>query len=111
MKAAALCVTRRTETVPKDEIQHTNRQLYSSRLSSPLLPLSATDQSQLLKSSQLSKPNIAMYICPIPLGWVGSDLLDQVSVVMEQTLRLFHHCGVPTEDLDFINCDGPVMHG
>ncbi|CAM9710911.1 unnamed protein product, partial [Ectocarpus sp. 8 AP-2014] len=36
---------------------------------------------------------------------------SKVSVVMEQTLRLFHHCGVPVEDVDFINCDGPVMHG
>ncbi|CBJ33088.1 Aldehyde Dehydrogenase [Ectocarpus siliculosus] len=36
---------------------------------------------------------------------------SKVSVVMEQTLRLFHHCGAPVEDVDFINCDGPVMHG
>ncbi|CAN0159314.1 unnamed protein product [Ectocarpus fasciculatus] len=36
---------------------------------------------------------------------------SKVSVVMEQTLRLFHHCGMPVEDVDFINCDGPVMHG
>lgn len=35
----------------------------------------------------------------------------KVAVVMEQALRLLHHCGVPMEDLDFINCDGKVMHG
>lgn len=36
---------------------------------------------------------------------------SKVAVVMEQALRLLHHCGVPMEDLDFINCDGKVMHG
>lgn len=35
---------------------------------------------------------------------------SRVSVVMEQTIRLLHACGMPMEDLDFINCDGPVMH-
>ena len=35
----------------------------------------------------------------------------QVSIVMEQTLRLLHQCGMPTEDVDFINCSGGVMHG
>lgn len=35
----------------------------------------------------------------------------QVSIVMEQTIRLLHQCGMPTEDMDFINCDGAVMHG
>lgn len=34
----------------------------------------------------------------------------RVSVVMEQMLKLLHHCGMPKHDLDFINCDGPVMH-
>lgn len=38
-------------------------------------------------------------------------LVRQVSVVMEQAIRLFHLCGVPAEDIDFINCDGSVMHG
>lgn len=36
---------------------------------------------------------------------------SQVSVVMEQALRMLHECGMPMEDLDFINCDGNVMHG
>ncbi|CAN0278158.1 unnamed protein product, partial [Laminaria digitata] len=36
---------------------------------------------------------------------------SKVSIVMEQTIRLLHHCGMPTEDIDFINCDGGVMHG
>ncbi|CAM9559491.1 unnamed protein product [Ascophyllum nodosum] len=36
---------------------------------------------------------------------------SKVSVVMEQTIRLLHHCGMPMEDMDFINCDGSVMHG
>lgn len=45
-------------------------------------------------------------------SWVRfACLVDQVSVVMEQAIRLFHLCGVPAEDIDFINCDGPVMHG
>lgn len=35
---------------------------------------------------------------------------SKVAVVMEQALRLFHACGMPLEDVDFINCDGPVMH-
>lgn len=36
---------------------------------------------------------------------------SKVSIVMEQTIRLLHHCGMPTEDIDFINCSGGVMHG
>lgn len=35
---------------------------------------------------------------------------SRVSVVMEQALRLLHHCGLPKEDVDFINCDGQTMH-
>lgn len=35
---------------------------------------------------------------------------SRVSVVMEQMLRLLHACGLPTSDVDFINCDGHVMH-
>ena len=27
-----------------------------------------------------------------------------------QALRLLHVCGLPLEDVDFINCDGAVMH-
>ena len=30
------------------------------------------------------------------------------SVVMEQTLRLLHACGMPREDVDFLNADGPA---
>lgn len=29
---------------------------------------------------------------------------------MEQALRLLHSCGMPMEDVDFINCDGPTMN-
>jgi len=25
-------------------------------------------------------------------------------------IRLLHHCGLPLEDLDFINCDGKTMN-
>jgi len=33
------------------------------------------------------------------------------SVIMEQMLRLLHHCGMPMEDVDFINNqDGKTMH-
>jgi 1-pyrroline-5-carboxylate dehydrogenase len=35
---------------------------------------------------------------------------SKVSVVMEQALRLLHWCGMPLEDVDFINCDGSTMH-
>jgi 1-pyrroline-5-carboxylate dehydrogenase len=35
---------------------------------------------------------------------------QRVSVVMEQMLRLLHYSGLPLDDVDFINCDGPVMH-
>ena len=31
------------------------------------------------------------------------------SVVLEQYLRLLHHCGAPVTDCDLINCDGPTM--
>lgn len=33
----------------------------------------------------------------------------KVSVVMEQAIRMLHACGLPKEDLDFINGGGPVM--
>jgi hypothetical protein len=29
---------------------------------------------------------------------------------MEQMLRLLHSCGLPVEDVDFINCDGKTMN-
>lgn len=35
---------------------------------------------------------------------------SRVAVVMEQMLRLLHHCGMPLNDVDFINSDGPTMH-
>lgn len=33
---------------------------------------------------------------------------EQVSVVMDQFLRLLHHCGMDPADVDFLNCRGPV---
>lgn len=33
---------------------------------------------------------------------------EKVSVVMEQFLLLLHHCGMPTSDVDFLNCRGEV---
>lgn len=36
--------------------------------------------------------------------------LPQVSIVMEQMLRLLHDCGLPKEDVDFINSDGKTMN-
>jgi 1-pyrroline-5-carboxylate dehydrogenase len=46
--------------------------------------------------------------------YMGNKVLmkcdSKVSVVMEQTLRLFHECGMPMSDVDMINCDGPEMH-
>lgn len=35
---------------------------------------------------------------------------SKVSVVMEQMLRLLHHCGMPLDDVNFINSDGQTMH-
>ena len=34
---------------------------------------------------------------------------SRVSIVMEQFLRLMHACGMPTEDVDLIHCDGQIM--
>ncbi|XP_058074885.1 delta-1-pyrroline-5-carboxylate dehydrogenase 12A1, mitochondrial isoform X2 [Magnolia sinica] len=34
----------------------------------------------------------------------------KVSIVMEQMLRLLHDCGLPMEDVDFINTDGLTMN-
>lgn len=46
--------------------------------------------------------------------YMGNKVLlktdSKVSVVMEQMIRLLLHSGMPKEDLDFINCDGKVMH-
>ena len=33
---------------------------------------------------------------------------EKCSLVMEQFLRLLHHCGMPKEDVDLLNCQGPV---
>jgi len=33
---------------------------------------------------------------------------EQVSIVMEQFLRLLHHCGMEKTDVDLLNCRGPV---
>jgi len=33
---------------------------------------------------------------------------EQVSIVMEQFLRLLHHCGMDMADVDFLNCRGPI---
>jgi len=33
---------------------------------------------------------------------------ENVSIVMEQFLRLLHHCGMSSNDVDFLNCRGPV---
>ncbi|CAI7785636.1 unnamed protein product, partial [Closterium sp. NIES-53] len=48
----------------------------------------------------------ALYMGNKPLLKVDS----KVAVVMEQALRLLHACGMPHADVDYINCDGPVMH-
>lgn len=34
---------------------------------------------------------------------------SKVSIVVEQFIRLLHYAGMPEEDLDFVNCHGPVM--
>lgn len=35
---------------------------------------------------------------------------SKVAVVMEQFLRLLHACGLPREDVDMLNCDGPTAN-
>ena len=35
---------------------------------------------------------------------------SKVAIVMEQTLRFLHYCGLPMNDVDFINSDGTTMH-
>ncbi|CAL4902058.1 unnamed protein product [Urochloa decumbens] len=48
----------------------------------------------------------ALYMGNKPVLKVDS----KVSVVMEQMLRLLHECGLPAEDMDFINSDGITMN-
>lgn len=48
----------------------------------------------------------ALYMGNKPLLKVDS----KVSIVMDQMLRLLHHCGLPKEDVDFINSDGKTMN-
>ncbi|ESQ31669.1 hypothetical protein EUTSA_v10003935mg [Eutrema salsugineum] len=48
----------------------------------------------------------ALYMGNKPLLKVDS----KVSIVMEQMMRLLHHCGLPVEDVDFINSDGKTMN-
>ena len=46
--------------------------------------------------------------------YMGNKVLlktdSKVAVVMEQALRLLHDCGLPLDDVDYINCSGPVMN-
>nr|AMJ39521.1 aldehyde dehydrogenase 12A1 [Bixa orellana] len=48
----------------------------------------------------------ALYMGNKPIVKVDS----KVSLVMEQMMRLLHHCGLPVEDVDFINSDGKTMN-
>ncbi|KAJ4712155.1 aldehyde dehydrogenase 12A1 [Melia azedarach] len=48
----------------------------------------------------------ALYMGNKPILKVDS----KVSVVMEQMMRLLHSCGLPVEDVDFINSDGKAMN-
>uniref|UniRef100_A0A1J3D2S8 Delta-1-pyrroline-5-carboxylate dehydrogenase 12A1, mitochondrial n=1 Tax=Noccaea caerulescens TaxID=107243 RepID=A0A1J3D2S8_NOCCA len=48
----------------------------------------------------------ALYMGNKPLLKVDS----KVSIVMEQMMRLLHYCGLPLEDVDFINSDGKTMN-
>lgn len=48
----------------------------------------------------------ALYMGNKPILKVDS----KVSIVMEQMLRLLHDCGLPKEDVDFINSDGMTMN-
>ncbi|XP_050376092.1 probable aldehyde dehydrogenase [Argentina anserina] len=48
----------------------------------------------------------ALYMGNKPILKVDS----KVSLVMDQMLRLLHYCGLPVEDVDFINSDGKTMN-
>ncbi|KAF8390248.1 hypothetical protein HHK36_024773 [Tetracentron sinense] len=48
----------------------------------------------------------ALYMGNKPILKVDS----KVSIVMEQMIRLLHACGLPMEDVDFINSDGKTMN-
>ncbi|KAL8091438.1 delta-1-pyrroline-5-carboxylate dehydrogenase 12A1, mitochondrial [Apium graveolens] len=48
----------------------------------------------------------ALYMGNKPVLKVDS----KVCIVMEQMLRLLHKCGLPMEDVDFINSDGKTMN-
>ncbi|KAH1114742.1 hypothetical protein J1N35_008120 [Gossypium stocksii] len=48
----------------------------------------------------------ALYMGNKPVLKVDS----KVSIVMEQMMRLLHYCGLPAEDVDFINSDGKTMN-
>jgi 1-pyrroline-5-carboxylate dehydrogenase len=48
----------------------------------------------------------ALYMGNKPVLKVDS----KVSIVMEQMIRLLHDCGLPAEDVDFINSDGITMN-
>lgn len=48
----------------------------------------------------------ALYMGNKPVLKVDS----KVSIVMEQMIRLLHQCGLPVEDVDFINSDGKTMN-
>lgn len=34
---------------------------------------------------------------------------SRTSFPLEQWIRMLHHCGLPKEDMDFLQADGPVM--
>nr|XP_011464382.1 PREDICTED: delta-1-pyrroline-5-carboxylate dehydrogenase 12A1, mitochondrial isoform X2 [Fragaria vesca subsp. vesca] len=48
----------------------------------------------------------ALYMGNKPILKVDS----KVSLVMDQMMRLLHYCGLPVEDVDFINSDGKTMN-
>jgi len=48
----------------------------------------------------------ALYMGNKPVLKVDS----KVCIVMEQMLRLLHDCGLPVEDVDFVNADGKTMN-
>jgi len=34
---------------------------------------------------------------------------SRTSFPLEQWIRMLHYCGMPMTDLDYIQCDGPIM--
>ena len=44
------------------------------------------------------------------LRWLRLQVDWKVAICMEQFIRMLHHVGLPTTDIDFVYSDGPVFN-